>query len=144
MLCLADIGELFALADDRYAVMVADVEPFERASLMLFNCGHPDNAMLTPDEIETAPGLHKIQWTQNIGLLPREWNHVVFYNEPCEAQVVHYTAGIPLFEEVKGCEYTDEWVADASEVMSSKSWRELMSNSVHVPKVVEFNKQRGK
>lgn len=50
MLVLDDIDNLFALRDESKAVMVVKNSlSFEWASLMLFNCGHPDNAVLTPE-----------------------------------------------------------------------------------------------
>ena len=81
-LWFADIADLFAQADDRYAVMVVqhDYQPKEAvkmdgkpqaayprknwSSLMLFNCGHPANAALTPEVVnrETGAFLHRFQW----------------------------------------------------------------------------------
>jgi len=41
-------AELFRLTDDRYAVMVSkNVKKFEWASMIMFNCGHPANQILT-------------------------------------------------------------------------------------------------
>ena len=52
-LVLGDIAELFALADDRYAAMVSkNPKKFEWASMILFNCGHPANRVLTPDYVD--------------------------------------------------------------------------------------------
>ena len=55
VLVRGDVKELFDRMDD-HAVMVGDVVPFERASVMLFNCGHEDNAVLDPDYIENTDG----------------------------------------------------------------------------------------
>jgi hypothetical protein len=49
-LALGDVAELFALGDERYAAMVSkNPKKFEWASMILFNCGHPANKVLTPD-----------------------------------------------------------------------------------------------
>ena len=144
MICLDDISKLFELKNKKHAVMAADVRAdFERASLMLFNCAHPDNKKLTPEYIEEASGLHALKWTEKVGWLPEEWNHIVFYDPPKEgAKLVHYTAGIPAFPEVSGCEYTDEWMRDAQYMNSAQPWQELMGNSRHVEKVQNFQRQR--
>lgn len=144
MIVLDDIDKLFAMADYRYAVMsVLGAAKFEHASLMLFNCSHEDNRKLTPEYIENAPALHGLQWTQAIGDLPKEWNHIVFYDEPRrDAKLVHYTAGVPVFKEVEGCEYSEEWGKDARFMASAQSWQQLMGNSVHVAKIQEFQKKR--
>lgn len=145
MLVNRDIAELFDLAHDQYAVMVADLEAkFERASLMLFNCGHEDNRVLTPEYVQTTDtALHKIGWTGNVGFLPSAWNHCVFYDEPREdVNLVHYTAGVPAFPEVRGCEHTDKWMSCAQEAMSAIPWVKLMGRSVHVQKVKEWHEAK--
>jgi hypothetical protein len=92
-LWFGDIADLFAQADDRYAVMVVqhDYQPKETvkmdgkpqaayprknwSSLMLFNCGHPSNKTLTPEVVnrETGAFLHRFQWLADdqIGSLRR-------------------------------------------------------------------------
>ncbi len=100
-----DVADLFALADDRYAVMVVQHPPFTPAphaglpvlkkdghvqlayprknwsSVMLFNCGHPAHAALTLDALNTWPGrdLHAFTWLSDdlIGALPSTWNYLV-------------------------------------------------------------------
>lgn len=129
----ADIAELFKLADDKYTVMVSknDKVKFERASVMLFNnakCG-----ILTPEYIEKAEGLHNIAWANEdeIGDLPREWNHLVGYDEPKPAKLIHYTQGIPEFIETDNCEYSKEWVAEKEKMVYVESWQNIMGSSVH-------------
>ena len=59
MMARADIAELMALADDRYAVMVSKNElRFEWTSLMLMNCRKC--SALSFDYVEDADGLHKM------------------------------------------------------------------------------------
>lgn len=104
MLFLWDIAELFALADDRYAVMctkhvhlVSEGTKMDGqkqlaysrknwSSCMLFNNEHPANAALTVELINTVPGrdLHRLCWLQNdqIGDIPLEWNHLIGEKAP--------------------------------------------------------------
>jgi lipopolysaccharide biosynthesis glycosyltransferase len=129
-----DISELFSIAEHDYcpAVYVSkNQHRFEWASVMLFNCAHEDNKKLTPEFIETAQGLHGINWTDSIGDLPREWNHLVGYDAPKEAKLVHYTQGIPAFDETETSEYSSLWRKWATLMNSSRPWDELMGQSVH-------------
>jgi hypothetical protein len=138
MIVLGDIAELFALANDRYAVMVCKNElRFEWTSLMLFNCAKCK--MLTPKYVQEANGLHKIEWApeKEIGDLPPQWNHLVGYDDPDpNAKLVHFTQGIPAFPETQDCEFADEWRQLASEAFSSISWQKLMGHSVHAAPVL--------
>lgn len=139
MMARDDIAELFALADDRYAVMVVKNKlRFEWASLMLFNCAKCH--MLTDEYVETAEKLHGIGWVapELVGELPGEWNHLVGYDAPRpDAKMVHFTQGVPGFPETKDSEHGDEWRRLAGEAFSAVSWRELMGNSVHAVPVYE-------
>jgi hypothetical protein len=134
MLMLEDIARLWALRDERYAVMVVQHqhlptektkflgEPqsrYERknwSSVMLFNnakCG-----ALTPEYVNRASGLelHQFKWLDDdrlIGALPDRWNHLVGYNPPrSDAALVHFTQGGPYFPEYRNCEYASEWFAE--------------------------------
>lgn len=133
MLVCEDIAKLFALADDRYAVMVSkNPVKFERASAMLFNCSKC--RVLTPAYVETAKGLHTIDWLapELIGDLPRAWNHLVGYDAPDpDAKLVHYTQGVPAFEETRDCEHAKAWLDMAGFAMSYEPWAKLMGPSVH-------------
>jgi len=144
MMFRADPAELFALADDRYAVMVAkNPLRFEWTSMMLLNC--KKCRVLTPEYVETEPGLHKIVWApeEEIGGIPAEWNHLVGYDEPNpDAKLVHFTQGVPAFAETKDCEHGEEWRQMASSAFSAVSWRELMGNSVHAQVVQERLKKQ--
>jgi hypothetical protein len=134
MLMRADIAGLWALRDDRYAVMVVKHnhvpredrkflnEPQTRyekknwTSVMLFN--NDRCRALTPDYVNTASGLelHQFKWLGNdelIGALPERWNHLVGYNPPRpDAALVHYTLGGPYFDQYRDCEYAEEWFAE--------------------------------
>jgi hypothetical protein len=131
MLVLDDIAKLFALRDDRYAVMVVKHDhvpkearkfldqpqtPYQKknwSSVMLFN--NAKCRALTPDYVNTASGLelHQFKWLGDdslIGEIPSRWNHLVGYHTPRrDASLVHYTLGGPYFEEYRDCEYAAEW-----------------------------------
>ncbi len=144
MLMQGDIATLWALRDDRYAVMVVkhDHVPREKvkflgepqskyekknwSSVMLFN--NARCRALTPEYVNAASGLdlHQFKWLANdelIGALPDRWNHLVGYNKPRkDAALVHYTLGGPYFPEYADCEYSAEW-RDARDAMLSVSGR---------------------
>lgn len=131
MLVLDDIARLWALRDDRYAVMCVkhDHRPHESvkfldapqssygkknwSSVMLFN--NARCRALTPEYVNTASGLdlHQFKWIGDddaIGALPPAWNHLVGYDQPTPGMSnVHYTIGGPYFDEYKDCEYSREW-----------------------------------
>jgi hypothetical protein len=134
MLMREDIARLWALRDERYAVMVvkhhhvpkekvkflgepqSTYEKKNWSSVMLFNnarCGK-----LTPEFVNAASGLelHQFKWLESddlIGSLPPRWNHLVGYDPPDhDAALVHYTLGGPYFDDYRTCEYADEWYAE--------------------------------
>jgi hypothetical protein len=131
MLMLEDIAKLWALRDDRYAVMVVKHNHVPRetvkflgepqskyekknwSSVMLFN--NAKCRALTPDYVNSASGLelHQFKWLESeelIGALPSRWNHLVGYDPPrTDAALVHFTLGGPYFEEYRNCEYADRW-----------------------------------
>jgi lipopolysaccharide biosynthesis glycosyltransferase len=136
-LFLADVAELFALADDRYAVMCVhhDHQPRENwkmdgavqtvyprknwSSLVLYNCGHPKNRILTPELVnrETGSFLHRFQWLDDaeIGAVPETWNWLEGWNEKPETghpNVVHYTRGGPWFDAWRYVDYASLWLAE--------------------------------
>jgi hypothetical protein len=141
MLVRADIAELFALADDRYAVMVCqhdytprdDIKFLERvqtkyekknwSSVMLFN--NARCRALTPDYVNRASGLelHQFKWLGDdglIGALPSRWNHLVGYDAPrADAALVHYTLGGPYFPEYADCEYARPWFDEREAMLNA-------------------------
>jgi hypothetical protein len=137
MLLKDDISKLFALADDKYAVMVSkNVKRFEWASAMLFNCAKCK--ILTPEFVENAQDLHGIAWAneEEIGALPPEWNHLVGYDLPRDdAKLVHYTQGVPCFPETAESEYKKEWMIELKACNSAAPWDVLMGGSVHAAEV---------
>lgn len=136
-LWLADISELLALTDDRYAAMCVhhDHRPTERrkmdgreqtvyprknwSSLILFNCGHEANAVLTPDlaNRETGKYLHRFGWLDDalIGEIPERWNWLEGWNELPEhgtPAAIHYTRGGPWFDDWKDVDYAYLWLEE--------------------------------
>lgn len=141
MLVRADIAELFALADDRYAVMVAQHDYVPRdtvkfldnvqtryakknwSSVMLLN--NARCRALTPQYVNEASGLqlHQFHWLESeaeIGSVPLEWNWLVgeYDNNP-DARIAHFTRGGPYFPEYVDCDYGDEWRAVRDRTVSA-------------------------
>ena len=127
-----DIGQLFDMADDRYAAMCVKHAhvPTEAtkmgghaqthyprknwSSVVLYNCDHPANKALTVDLINTVPGrdLHRFCWLADdlIGDLPVEWNWLAGVPLPVDdPALVHFTLGIPSLPDCKDMPYADEW-----------------------------------
>jgi hypothetical protein len=126
------VARLFERADPRYAVMCvkhkhdpnymvkmdgqAQTKYFRKnwSSVMLFNCDHEANKMLTVDMLNIVPGrdLHRFCWLKDeeIGELPPIWNYLVGHTEvDSEPQLVHFTDGIPSMRGYENCEYADEY-----------------------------------
>ena len=146
MLLRADLAELFALRDERYAVMVckhdyspkSDVKFLNHqqtryakknwSSVMLFN--NARCRALTPEFVSTASGLelHQFKWLEGegqVGSLPLEWNWLVGeYDYNPGARNVHFTLGGPYFPEYADCDYAEEWRAACDRTNSvSQAWR---------------------
>lgn len=88
------------------------------SSVMLFNCDHPSNKILTVDMVNSVPGrdLHAFSWLTDdeIGELPREWNYLVGHTTPEECprpSIVHFTEGLPDMPGYEEQEYAEEWRA---------------------------------
>jgi lipopolysaccharide biosynthesis glycosyltransferase len=132
MLLRDDINKLWALRDDSKAVMVikhdyktkmtekylgAKNENYPRknwSSVILWNCGHPANAVVTPEFIQTATGaqVHRFTWLDDnlIGELPIEWNWLPDeFGANQEAKLLHYTLGTPSFHDFATTPMGDEW-----------------------------------
>lgn len=128
-----DIAQLFALRDERYAVMCVhhdysppvakkmdgrSQEPYSRknwSSLVLWNCGHPANRKLTVDAVNTLDGreLHNFMWlgeARHMGEIPGEWNWIEGVTEG-EPKAVHFTTGVPTMTGYENVAYADEWRA---------------------------------
>ena len=139
MLVQEDIAKLWALRDDRYAVMCVKHNhiPLEASkfhnekqtaygkknwsSVMLFN--NAKCRALTPEFVNTASGLelHQFKWLGDdtlIGELPARWNHLVGYDTPTESVAnVHYTSGGPYFNEFTSCDYANPWFEEKQDML---------------------------
>lgn len=140
-LWLADVSELIALCDDRFAVMCVhhDHRPNERikmdgrqqtlyprknwSSLVLYNCGHPANRALTPELVnrETGAFLHRFQWLDDalIGAVPETWNWLEGWSEKPKTghpKAVHYTRGGPWFDNWRDVDFAELWLAEAKKL----------------------------
>lgn len=131
MLVLSDICELFDLFDESHAVQVVkNKQRFEWPSLMLFN--NAECRQLTPEFVETSQDLFKMEWG-DVGELPKKWNYCVGYDEAIPwASLVHFTKGIPVWDETSGCQYAEHWHKERRFMMSTCSFEELMGKSIHV------------
>lgn len=138
MVCHADIAELWGLRDrflfntacavvkhdyrTKYArkfigtPMEAENRSYPRknwSSLVLWNCAHYANRILTPDFVGKASGefLHQFQWLKDeqIGALDPAWN-VLVGEQPIEgAKLLHYTLGVPGIPHYATCEAAEHW-----------------------------------
>ena len=130
----ADARDLFALTDDKYAVMCVkhDHRPTETtkmdhqrqdhyrrknwSSMILYNCGHPANAALTVEKVNHSTGgdLHAFSWLADelIGGVPESWNWLEGWSSPdIDPKIVHMTRGIPTMAGFENIPYADEWRA---------------------------------
>lgn len=135
MLLRSNIRELQELYEPHYAVQVvqhhystrhprkyigttmeSDNRPYpckNWSSVVLWNCGHPSNQILTSPFIAEMPGsyLHRFGWLQpqEIGTLPAEWNLLVGEEDTANPKLVHYTLGIPSIPHYQDCDYAEDW-----------------------------------
>ena len=96
------------------------------SSMVLWNCGHPKNKVLTPELLNTESGkfLHRFSWLNDsdIGNLPPIYNWLVsWYQEPKDGipKILHYTEGGPWFENYRNCEYADVWKKELINLFSA-------------------------
>jgi lipopolysaccharide biosynthesis glycosyltransferase len=132
MLVRDDIQKLWNLRDDSKAVMVvkhdyktkmtekylgAKNENYPRknwSSVILWNCDHAANKVVTPKFIETATGaqLHRFTWLADelVGELPTVWNWLPDeFGANQDAKLLHYTLGTPSFHDFATTPMGDEW-----------------------------------
>ena len=142
MILTTDIKELFDQADDRYAVMCVQHEykveegikmdgqkqtvyPRKNwSSVVLWNCGHPSNKVVTTDLINdektTGKYMHRFSWLKDeeIGELDHTWNYLVgVYDDIETPKLIHYTEGGPWFENYRDCEFHREWKDELQDMM---------------------------
>ena len=132
---LENVENLFALADDKYAVMcvqhefnpkpglkmdgqVQTVYPRKNwSSVVLWNCSHPSNEKISVDRVNNpnhdGAFFHRFSWLHDdeIGKLPCDWNWLVGWYKPEDGtpRAIHYTEGGPWFKNYRNCEYNEQW-----------------------------------
>ena len=134
MICRDDIADLWALRDETKAVMCAKHDYKTKAqdkylgnknqdyprknwsSLVLWNCGHEKNRILTPEFVQQQTGafLHRFTWLDDslVGEIPKTWNWLTTeYPDNYDAHLLHYTLGTPCFKDYWNSEMADEWHA---------------------------------
>ena len=132
MIVNTDVSKLFQLFNKKFALQVVkhdyktkypikylgnkneDYPKKNWSSVILFNCEHEKNSLLTPKFIERSSGsyLHRFRWLDenDVGEIPKEWNHLVLeYEEKPKANILHYTVGAPCFEEFNQGIEADIW-----------------------------------
>ena len=144
IVCLAEIKNLFALADNGFAVMcVKHQQSAKRAetkmdgqlqtfyarknwsSCVLWNVDHPANQRLRLKELNAWPGrdLHAFRWLKDseIGELPHEWNVLVGIDDLKKhpPAIAHYTLGSGWFPDWKRTPQDDIWYAAHAEMLSA-------------------------
>jgi len=132
----SDIKKLLALIDNKYAVMCVrhsytprpdEVKMDNRAqryyhrknwsSFVLWNCGHPKNAAITPERVNflTGKDLHSFCWLldSDIGALPFTYNYIPGTSPELgvnvKPDVIHYSDGGPWFPKYRDVTYAEEW-----------------------------------
>jgi len=159
-----DVAEIFKQANDRYALMCVKHEytpeegskmdgckqmPYPRknwSSMILWNCGHPANAVLGPHVVNhegnSGQFFHRFEWLSDglIGELSHEYNWLVnWYHEPKDgrAKAIHYTEGGPWFENYKFCEYGYQWALEHAAMVESLKREPPPGPFDHIPPEIE-------
>ena len=132
MVCLSDIKELKQFFDPNVAVSVVKHnyktkskikyfgqknEDYPRknwSSVIIWNCEHQKNKILTPEFISKKEGsfLHRFSWLDEIeiGELPKTWNWLAIeYPEKDNLNLIHYTLGTPCFKEYSESSLSKYW-----------------------------------
>ena len=147
---LEDVDNLFALRDDKYAVMCVqhDYTPkpgtkmdgqvqtqYPRknwSSVVLWNCGHPSNQKITVDMVNNpnydGKFFHRFSWLDDseIGSLPVDWNFLVGW----------YTADGTMDQEQKedgtprALHYTEggPWFKNYRNCEFHQTWKDVLSD----------------
>jgi hypothetical protein len=86
------------------------------SSMVLWNCAHPANKILTPEVLNKESGafMHRFQWLADseIGSSASSLQLVgglVQGTQDGAPKILHYTEGGPWFEGYRDCEYADVW-----------------------------------
>lgn len=133
---LADVADLFELADPSKAVMVVKHAPLKAtgtkmdgqaqlvysrknwSSVVLWNADHPANRRLSLQDVNERPGrdLHALYWLSDseVGELPVAWNWLVGVQpKPANPKLAHFTLGGPFSPGWLGAEHDELWLREA-------------------------------
>ena len=143
MVCLSDFKNLKQFFDSNLAVSVVKHdyktkqkvkyfgqknEDYPRknwSSVIIWNCEHPKNKVLTPSFISNKEGsfLHRFQWLKDdeIGELPKSWNWLAIeYEETNNVDLIHYTLGTPCFKEYSNKSFSKYWKKSYVNLLTGK------------------------
>ncbi len=143
MVCLSDFKNLKQFFDSKLAVSVVKHdyktkqkvkyfgqknEDYPRknwSSVIIWNCEHPKNKVLTPSFINNKEGsfLHRFQWLKDneIGELPKSWNWLAIeYEETNNVDLIHYTLGTPCFKEYSNKSFSKYWKKSYVSLLTGK------------------------
>jgi hypothetical protein len=150
MVLAADLSELWAFRQAWYAAQVVKHEYTTKhprkyrgtemesanydyprknwSSLILWDCGHYMNRVLTPDFVASHDGafLHRFGWLQDdrIGELPPVWNWLIDeYGANSRAKLLHFTAGIPSIKAYAKSPHAQLWRAYEAKMQQSPAER---------------------
>lgn len=83
------------------------------SSLIMYNCAHPSNRMLTPMKVNKATGqwLHGLSWLHDdeIGEIDGSWNCLSGIDDIAEPLAVHFTNGTPSMKGHENDPFAGEW-----------------------------------
>lgn len=132
MILRDDVTKLWNMRDESKAVMVvkhdyktrmtekylgSKNENYPRknwSSVILWNCGHEENRIVTTDFVSNATGaqVHRFTWLEDdlIGELPIEWNWLPDeFGKNEDAKLLHFTLGTPCFHDFADSPMAEEW-----------------------------------
>jgi hypothetical protein len=93
------------------------------SSIIIWNCEHPKNKILTPKFIGQKEGsfLHRFKWIKDeeIGELPKSWNWLAMeYKEKNDLDLIHYTLGTPCFKDYSKKPLSEYWKNSYNNLLS--------------------------
>jgi lipopolysaccharide biosynthesis glycosyltransferase len=93
------------------------------SSLIIYNCSHPSNLMLTPKVVSEATGqwLHSFSWLHDheINEIDKSWNCLSGIDKIDDPLAVHFTNGTPSMKGHENDPYADEWRSVLKSVLKS-------------------------
>lgn len=149
-----DLRELADLVDDKFAVMCVKHDYSGRkttmmdglvrptyprlnwSSMMLWNCSHAKNRILTPEFVNSQPAdfLQKLKWLEDdeIGAIPQTWNFLVGHSHlpdddtatagtaSTPPKAIHFTEGGPWYDRWTSCQFSELWFQERDDFEHSQ------------------------